>query len=308
MTRSNTRNKTKKTTKRHSAARRGGAQPSKCRGAGKLAGIMLASTSLIGGGIYAAIAMQEEKPDALGCYARDDQHQHAVLLDRSMTGLSEAQLRDTANGLEQVYEAAPANALISIFTTASDASGSIAKPVFEMCRPADTAAEIAALGLDEKPQAYLDRRKNEARKQLESAVGEIVTQMGNETNTASDSPILEQIRSVSRYPAFAKAQSRDLTVITDGIQNSHMAQFCVVQGQMPAFATFAQRPDYDLSIKPDSLDGGSVNLMLMEFNRLPSPVLPYCTSHELRQWWVDYFEGNGADKVTLNNLRYWSAP
>jgi hypothetical protein len=278
----------------------------KSKNTGKFVAAALIPIAVIGLGGAAMLAYTNvEKPDADFCYARTDQHKAAIFIDNSLTQLSDAQMRDYRTGFERAYQSAPANARILFFTTAKESNNSLAKPVFSMCKPAATVAEQAAIGAPDKPAPYLKHQAEEAGKRYHLAVERVLREVQDPQQAAGDSPILEQLRAISRNDDFSASQ-RSLTVITDGIQNSETASFCVNKGAMPPFATFKQRVDYALSIAPRSFAGTSVNLLLVENGTLPAPSLPYCSTNELRSWWVDYFKGNGAVNVEMTPLRYWA--
>lgn len=271
-----------------------------------LASVALPIVVLAGGGMAMNAYMSLEKPDADHCYTRSDQHKVALYIDSSIRGsdLSSAQLRDYERSLQRAYDAAPVNARVSIFNSAADQNATIIEPVFTACKPAETVSEQDAIGAPSKPAPYLKRQSEEARRAYAGAVRQIIADIQNPAKTAGDSPILEQIQSVSRHKYF-KGSSRSLSVITDGIQNSEIARFCAVSGHMPPYAKFEGRSAYQ-HIRPDSFAGTNVSFLLVEYGKLPSRNYPYCTNDELRAWWPEYFKGNGANSVTSSRLRRWA--
>ena len=247
-----------------------------------------------------------EKADLNGCYGRDDQHVAAVMIDFSMVkDFSTAQRRDLATALDAAYEALPPNGKISIFTTAADVAGSLAKPILELCRPATTPEEQQALGAPSQTAPHLKAIAKEAQGKFVAAVDGILVDADDASKAATESPILEQLQAISRYPGFG-GSNRSLHVITDGIQNSEIAEFCTVQGDMPSFATFAKRDRYDF-VRPQPFTGVDVKYLLVEFGKLPHGSLKYCSNDELRRWWPDYFNANDAASVELTRLRYGSS-
>lgn len=261
---------------------------------------------LAAGGTALLMTSGEEKIDEKFCYQRSDQHRHAVFIDSSMVlDHSDSQLRDYRTALENAYENAPANSRIMIFTTSADTSGSLAKPVYEQCKPASTPAEQMALGAPSKPAPYLAKQQTKAKSLYDQSIDQILLDVQDSTKSAGSSPILEQIRSISHYAGFQNG-SRHLTVITDGVQNSTLAKFCRIKGNMPSFSNFTKRSDYKISIKPREFANMNVSLLMMETMSLPNFALPYCSNNELKQWWYDYFIGNGANSVELTPLQYLS--
>lgn len=254
----------------------------------------------VGFGVHHHLSI--EQPNEYGCYERDDSEQVAIIFDNSIlkfTGngrqelLSGSILRDYKSAIFDAYEEAPANSQMLFFTTARGGVGSTGKPVYTACKPAATVDELEDMGVDKKTSAYLKRQADKAKKQFEKKVDRFLADTQDETQLAGDSPIIEQIVSISKSSKF-QSPNRSAVIITDGIQNSELARFCSEQNHMPAFKQFAKRADYNLKIKPD-LQGVNVRLLMVELFQMPNPVLPFCSNFELNSWWVDYLTGNGAN-------------
>lgn len=267
--------------------------------------VALPTAALVGGGIGLSAYVGVEQADKNYCYSRADQHEVALFLDNSLTqALSPAQLRDYRTTFERAYEAAPANARLMAFTTAKGASGSLAEPEFVICKPARTPGEQEALGAPSKPAPNLHRTAEEAEAKYFAEVERILSEAQNPALAAADSPILEQLQAISRHPDF-QGRRRSLSVITDGIQNSEIARFCSVKGDMPPFASFAERLQYR-HVEPRPFTGTDVSFLLVEFGQFPNDWGPYCSNDEIRAWWPEYFTSNGARDVELTRLRFWS--
>lgn len=246
--------------------------------------------------------MQIEQIDARFCYDRVDQAQTAVFVDYSVNeNLSGAQQRDLVTALERAYAQTPANGRIMLFTTARDTTGSIARPVFEICRPAPTAQAQTAIGAPTKTTPNLRYVAEQAEARFRAEITRILDDTQSAAKAAQESPILEQVQAISRYPGFLGSE-RAFVWLSDGIQNSEIARFGAVKGDMPGVAAFLQRPDYDV-IAPDSLAGMSVTLLLVESVALPQPGLEFVTHDEMRRWWPEFFRANGAAHVRLERLR-----
>lgn len=270
--------------------------------------VLLPVAAIAVGGYVMHGELNNEKPDSDYCYVREDQHQHktAIFVDNSLGRLSDAHLRDYRAAFERAYDNAPPNTKIMIYTTAKDKSGTVVTPSFSLCKPPSTPAQQEAMGISSPQTApYLTRQAQEARRRYHGMTMRTLADTQDETQHAGDSPLLEQLRAISRAPSF-QGKTRSLIVITDGVQNSDIAHFCVVQDDMPHFQSFAEREDYALAVKPRSFSGTAVSLLLTEGTAMPNASLPYCSSQELRQWWVDYFNDNGADNVELTVLRDWA--
>lgn len=255
------------------------------------------------GALVMGEALKEPRIGQDFCYASSAPRPNAAFfVDFSFTAdTSAAQDRDLSRALQEAYATLPANVRLSVFTTANAVVGSLPVPVLSVCRPPATAPEQDALGLGSKPASYLAHQSEEARNAFARSVESLLASAKDRAQAAKDSPVLEQLQGISRFRFDGPLKS--LTVYTDGLQNSESFQFCQSQGHMPPFAVFAQKPGYRF-LKPDSLEGVSVHLLLVEFGPLPAPGLQYCTSDEVRRFWPEYFKGNGADSVLLTRLRY----
>lgn len=270
----------------------------------KLAAFGAPPLVLSAGGLAVYFYGTIEQADLAYCYERPDQHVSALFLDNSLTQLSAPQLRDYRAGFERAYKRAPVNTKLFFFTTASDVQGSLAKPVFAICKPPATAPEQLAIGAPSKPTPYLKRRADEARAAYSKAVDKVLADAQDPAKAAGDSPILEQLQAISRFDGFA-GPSRSLTVITDSIQNSEVARFCTVKGAMPPYARFKNTGAYRI-VKPNPFTGTAVSVLLVENFKLPQLGFDYCSNDELRKWLPDYFKGNGAQSVELTRLRHWA--
>ncbi|MCB9931553.1 MAG: hypothetical protein H6844_19305 [Alphaproteobacteria bacterium] len=71
-----------------------------------------------------------------------------------------------------------------IFTTARDSTGSIAKPVFVICRPASTSFEQAAIGAPETTGPRLAHIAGEANAHFHEAVQRILAETQDADKTA----------------------------------------------------------------------------------------------------------------------------
>jgi len=297
--------------RRRGGGHRPGHYPGSGRSAGsgkavKLLAIAALPIAVVGGGSY--FLMEHARTEKIGadyCYQRAGQPQHVVFLDNSYTkDLSGAQYRDLHTAYMRAYDTALPNTRISLMTTAADVNGSLPVPAYTACRPAATVAEQEAIGAPSSTPMRLANQAQDARAEYETQVDALIADAANPDKAAGDSPILEQLQAISRDPAL-KSSRRQMTVITDGIQNSEIARFCQVQGDMPRFGQFEASTGYQF-VKPDNYAGTKINLLLVEFGELPAPGMDYCSNDEVRAWWPDYFKANGAKSVELTRLRYWA--
>lgn len=265
--------------------------------------LVLMPLSAIGiGGYFSVQHLNKEQMDVAFCYGREDQYQTAVFIDFSFTHqTSGSQRRDLINALNQTFDGLPPNGKISVFTTANATTASVSRPVFTLCNPAKTATEQTRIGAPTTSAAKLVRQHREARAVFAEFVETLMAQSTDQSQVANTSPILEQVRGLSHFD-FGSPLSK-LVAYTDGINNSPAGRFCAQKDHLPRFETFAARSDYRY-IAPDDFGGAEVVLFLIESGVLPSSHLPFCTNPELRAFWSDYFEGNGAGSVTLTPLGY----
>lgn len=267
--------------------------------------VALAILLISGGAVVMNSYTGQKKLDENYCIADANQHKTAIFIDSSVQPLSPAHLRDYRTVFEQAYELTPVNTKIMVFTTASHTNGSLVKPVYIHCKPAMTAQEQENLGLPEKPLPYLKRQAKKASDDYYKKVDQILAEAQDTDKIPHESPILEQLKSITNHSDFISDAARSFIVITDGFQNSEIGSFCSKQGDMPNFYRFSQRPDYKVSIQPRSLKNTDVKLLLVEHGKLPVRGLDYCSNHELRSWWIAYFKSSNATSVNLVSLRYW---
>ena len=260
---------------------------------------------IIFGGATLTHQMGLEKIDDNYCYDRTTQHQTAILIDNSVGhDVSSDQLRDYNTAFQNAWNIAPPNSEFLIFTTASDVGGSIANPIERICKPAQTPFEAETLGTPKQTPPIMKRQYEEAYSAYQNVIESVVTDVTDSSKRARNSPLLEQVQAVSRYAWFNKP-SRSFYFITDGTQNSDIARFCAVAGDMPSFSKLETLAKYDF-VKPDSFTGVNVEIVLIESATLPQFGLEHCTNDEMRRWWPDYFKGNGANDVRLTRLLFGS--
>lgn len=274
---------------------------------GDLKKILLIGTiplAVLGGGAFGlAHYMNIERIDGDFCYAREDQPEVAFLIDASMTySFSDQQNRDLETATVRIWEEASPNSRISFLSSGRNSGGSLLEPVGVVCKPPETPDEQRAMDLPPQPAPLLARQTAEARGRYEQLAQQVLQGAQSEELAAGDSPILEMYQATSRGRYF-DSDDRTLWVVTDGIQNSEIARFCAVQGDMPPFETFAQQRRYE-AVRPEPFTGTDVRFLLVESIALPQSGLDWCTHQEMRDWHRDYFLGNGADSFELTRLRH----
>lgn len=267
--------------------------------------IALVPTGVLGiGGYFAYHEINKEQIDANYCFPREDQYVAAFFVDFSHTQeTSDSQRRDLINALQERFKHLPPNGQLAVFTTARGGIATLNKPEFVLCKPATNNAELAEIEAPTSSKVRLLRQFDEAKEAFEARVDDLLARSVRSEEQAGYSPILEQMRGISRYDFGAPLSH--ITIYTDGINNSPAAKFCAVKGHLPSFERFVERPDFR-QIAPNDFGGAEVDILLVEAFKLPSPGLDFCTHQELRDFWTSYFEGNGARSVRLTPLNYGS--
>lgn len=242
--------------------------------------------------------------DALGCYAGIDQPQSVVIIDASEPRWDAAQARALFTYFSQLYDGLAFNERLSVYTTEGDQLASVVAPRFSVCGQATSSAELAQVNAAEASAGYLARQKQRL---FDEVLMPELNQLLSLTPDASrrqkyESPILEIIQAVTRA---ARLDAGDrLAVVSDFIQNSESARFCRVQGDMPRFAAFKERPVYQGRLMPYSLNGVRVDALMLMRGGYGQDELQFCTSEdELRGFWREYFTENGAERVDFIRVR-----
>lgn len=263
----------------------------------------MVAVTLVGGGLTITHFAGQERIDASFCYARADQYEVAVFVEASFTDrTSRQQQRDYETALRRAYDEAPANARISVFTTTRNVHGTLMAPAFTMCRPPATPEEQESIGAPSDTPQRLALRAEEAASQYNELAAGVLRDARDSNLSAQNSPILASLQGISRS-TFFDSPNRILWAITDGLENSPTARFGAVAGDAPPFEVFATQERYD-DVRPRSFGGADVRLLLVETATLPQPGLEHITSSELRRWYRDYFEANGAASVELTTVRF----
>lgn len=267
----------------------------------------LITVSLTGMGTVGYMSVKDAQyvqADAAGCFATEQaQAQTVVLADTSDPRFTVAQQRDLMAALEDVFRnRLPFNGRFSVVSTDPSHIGTVLHPVVERCAPAHSSADLEAIGAKPVSQAYLTRQRDEVYQTNVLPALEQVFDLDppHGQRQGYESPILEQLQSISRREGFANARaSRRLIVVSDMLQSTAEAQFCQTKGHLPAFSTFKAKP-YFKRVEPESITGVDVQLYVLE----RSTVGPFCRDlDELLSFWQAYFEEAGAASVRITRLR-----
>jgi hypothetical protein len=262
----------------------------------------IALTALGGVGFAVVQGADSIRPDDLGCYQSTlPQGSTTLWWDASMSW-SPSQERDIRVAMAEAWETLPFNDRFTVITTRADAVGDLATAEVELCGPARSEADYARHGIEKSASSSF--LSNVADKRFHADVEPLVNSVFAETKAggkvlAIDSPLLEQFQAISRSPGFRDAGGRKrLILITDGVQNTEIARFCDVKGDLPPFTRFKEKPEY-ARVAPAAMSDVEVSLYLVLRAEYP----PHCTEDELAAFWTAYFEEAGASRVDVYRLR-----
>ncbi|MEP1932164.1 MAG: hypothetical protein ABJO52_20900 [Nisaea sp.] len=274
----------------------------------KLALACTALTAVIGTAGYMAIQETNYvKADANGCFPGvASRAQTVAIVDSSEPRFDEAQTRD----LNQVFNKLIKSELrfqerVSIITTEERSIGSVPKPVLTFCHQAKNAEELTAVGAALVTTAYLQRQaKKFSADTYQPVLNRVLGQIADANHRQTrESPILEQVQSLSQLSDFGNnPEHRRLILVSDLIQATEEAQFCVKKGHLPRFEKFKATPYYQ-RIKPHSLSGVEVQIYMLIRNGYGKKPLRYCSEDELQKFWTAYFKEAGAASVDIIRLR-----
>ena len=177
------------------------------------------------------------------------------------------------------------------------------KPLFSKCRPRNG---------DEKSNYKLDKHNsfNENKSELENvynklfiggindALRKIEAQEYDDPVTNQGSPILEQIKEISRLPdlgfnARSGYETRRLTIVSDLAQNSERLPFyelCPGTKKCPSWDKFKRNKKYKIWAKKiEPKFGANMSLDLMYLNTF----FDQQVDKKILEFWMEYFTDNG---------------
>jgi len=259
----------------------------------------------VGGlGVAALQSYGKAVPDRLGCFEAADRSQTIVLFDASEPRFNDEQARSLRRYFDGLYDSLGFNERLSVITSEGDQVGSVARLRFEICGQATNPEQLEAIGAQAGQAGYL--KKQRARlydKVLAPQLGALLSTDPNETRRQlHQSPILELIADLSR-PGQLKPGTR-LVIVSDLIQNSDRAQFCRVKGAMPRFLSFEKKDIYRERLKPGSLEGVQVEVLMLQRYGYGQGDLSYCRDEEeLKTFWRDYLIANGVQAPRFVRIR-----
>ena len=271
---------------------------------GLIAGTALCA--LISGSVLVYDDMQTAKADKHGCYpVAGARAQTMVLVDSSDPGFDPVQSRDLINGLASDFQFKLGfNEEFSVVTTQESRIGSIAAPVVTLCGPAKSQSDLERVGAASTTQAFILRQAEQVwTSKLLPVLHDVFSPSPPiQDRQRHESPLLEQVQSISRMPEFANAQQRRLIVVSDMLHNTEERQFCQTKGHLPSFAKFKTSGYFD-KVRPVSLSGVEMTVYMLIRGPLGKKPLQYCTEDELSRFWRDYAEDAGVSSIEFIRIR-----
>ncbi|SNY59437.1 hypothetical protein SAMN06297129_3762 [Pseudooceanicola antarcticus] len=293
--------------KRRGRNKRGRASRNGSRTWFKIAAAGVATAGTVG--TVGFLAMKDAsyvQADANGCYPGVQAHTVA-LIDSSEPRWDAAQTRDLNAVFDNLLSGGMRfNERLSIVTTEEGQIGAVAHPVASLCQPATTPADLARVGAKSATLAFVQKQAAHFRETVIEPVLTAVLDPSPENaarRQERESPILEQIQSVSRMTEFREdVQERHLILVSDLLQSTVEMQACVRQGDLPSFEHFKTTEYFD-RIKPNSLRGVRVTVYMLIRSGYGGEYLPFCSEDELTDFYRAYFEDAGASSVEIIRLR-----
>jgi len=269
--------------------------------------VMLSAVLLTcaGGLGYAAFStMGQPIADRYGCFDDVEQRNSFVLFDASEPRLNEEQHRSARHYLDELYANLEFNEHLSVITTEGDQISSTPKARFHVCGSARSPQELEDIDAQSASVGFLKKQKQRLYDEVYAPqIEAMLSQTPDETRRQlSQSPVLEMVKAVSKKKDFTPGSR--LIVLSDMLQNSDSAQFCVRQNHMPPFRIFREREIYQQRLVPRSFDGVEVVVLLLQRYGFGQGFLKYCKDEEeLTGFWRDYFIGNGAVNPAFIRIR-----
>lgn len=270
----------------------------------KAAGYFAFTLLSIGGLGYAALDQYgQPTADEFGCYQSEDQTQSFVFFDASEPRFNDQQRRSLQNYFEFLFENIPFNEKLSFISTEGHQVASFVKPAFHLCGPARGSSDIENIGGKPVDTEYLKKQRQRVYEEqyIPYIVKLIAEDLPDNQRQTQQSPVLESIAAISKMDGFGPGAR--LTLAGDLLQSSDLARFCVIKNDMPPYPIFRQRAAFS-HLKPNSLAGVAIHILLIQRDGFGSGFLRYCSSEdEVIRFYRDFFEANGTSDVSITRIR-----
>ena len=264
-----------------------------------LAGVLILC---IGGLVFAVLQVGSLRtPDKYGCFSKIEVPVTAVLVDSSEPRWNEQQGRALRIYLDTLFDELRFNERLEVYTTEGDQVSSIVKPRFHVCGQTTSSDELEADGAPSGNAGFLRKQKERLyHKVLAPELDALLTLNPDESRRQFyQSPILETIKAISRKLKFGD----QLRVISDLLQNSDSMQACRTFNELPPFSAFKKRAVYKQKLKPKSLEGVHVQVLMLQRYGYAQGELKYCTESELQDFISDYFIDNSVESFDFIHIR-----
>lgn len=255
---------------------------------------------------YAAFStFGQPTPDKHGCFEDVKQRNTFVVFDASEPRLNIEQHRSVRDYLDELYANLEFNERLSFITTEGDVISSMPKARFHVCGTAKNSDDLDEIGAQSASPGFLKKQKQRLYDTVYAPQVEAMLSPNPDESRkqVSQSPMLEMVKNVSHMKDFVPGSR--LIVLSDLLQNSETAQFCIKQNQMPPFRVFRKQESYQQRLMPRSLESIEVSVLLLQRYGYGHPsFLKYCKNEEeLTTFWRDYFSGNGASNPVFIRIR-----
>ena len=268
-----------------------------------LRAVLVACTGAMG---YAAFSIfGQPTPDQYGCFEGIKQRNTFVLFDASEPRLNVEQHRSVRHYLDELYANLEFNERLSFITAEGDQISSAPKARFHVCGTAKTPDDLKNIAAQSASTGFLRKQKQRLYENVYAPqVDAMLSPTPDESRKqVSQSPMLEMVKNVSHMKNFVPGSR--LILLSDLLQNSETAQFCIKQNQMPPFRIFRKQESYLQRLMPHALEDIDVTVLLLQrYGYCHPSFLKYCKNEEeLTTFWRDYFTGNGAVKPVFIRIR-----
>ncbi|MCG7927713.1 MAG: hypothetical protein JAY67_19515 [Candidatus Thiodiazotropha taylori] len=258
-------------------------------------------TTMAGLGYAAFQAYGKPVPDRYGCFDGVSGKQTHVLLDASEPRFDADQQRALLRYFKQEYDRLAFGDRIAVYTTEGDQQASVLSPRFHICGPAREPEQLIAIGADAGSSGYVRKQRERLyeKRFLPELQAVLSDDLADARRQSTQSPILEMVADLSRKPSVHPGAK--VVLVSDLVMNSDSARFCQVQNDMPPFSLFSQRRVYQGRLKPRSLEGVHVDILML----LRPAYGPFCRDEdEIRRFWVEYFRANGVKEPRVIRIRH----
>lgn len=239
--------------------------------------LTVAAVAALGGAFWFVRALEAPALDAALCPPGGPTSALVVVLDLT-DPIEPAQLSSIDSRVMAAVDAAAPGAFLAVGLVHPDAARRGAR--FALCKPRSGAA---ANELYENPRMIEEQYVAKFEAPLQGALAEMV-----QAGIADSSPIMESIQAtLAGVRGFSEARyPKTLILVTDLLQHSDVFSF--YRGD--AWARFAASADYERLSR--NFDGATVEIL-----RIPRPGARIRDPEAVDEFWVSYFERQGAGIV-----------